>query len=368
MNRFSDFFGKYLDVSMLPDSLRESGISNVKINSQTRAMEIFAELSALVSKEELFKAEKLICGSIFELMQCRIYPRYPSDLFEEGYYPELVKELKRRYASLNGTLKDSSARIVDDDIIIMLQHGGKQLLKEQEYDKKLAALIKEEFGLTYKVRFEGITSIDPDSEVYIERQKMNEEKVLREKQLEEQELYESTMRAADEHKARHAKKPAPAPAVQEEIEIREGAGEKVVIRVEKEPVSVCLVHTKVPGASEPAVFGIEGAEPGVVSGVLVNEVGASVGGSVVNDDALPVLEALRLHGVDALPQVFPGVVYRYDNRDHCFLRFDLLIISVALSQRFSIWYLRGLAASVRIFRSKARILSVSRCVNIISEI
>ena len=223
MNRFSDFFGKYLDVSMLPDSLRESGISNVKINSQTRAMEIFAELSALVSNEELFKAEKLICGSIFELMQCRIYPRYPSDLFEEGYYPELVKELKRRYASLNGTLKDSSARIVDDDIIIMLQHGGKQLLKEQEYDKKLAALIKEEFGLAYKVRFEGITSIDPDSEVYIERQKMNEEKVLREKQLEEQELYESTMRAADEHKARHAKKPAPAPAVQEEIEIREGA-------------------------------------------------------------------------------------------------------------------------------------------------
>lgn len=223
MNKFSDFFEKYLDVSKLPETLRESDISNVKINSQTRIMEIYARLSSVTAKEELFNAEKLICGSVFDLFQCRIYPEYPSELFDEGYYPELVKELKRRYASLNGTLSDSSARISENDIVITLQHGGKKLLRGQEYDKKLSRLISEEFGLHYNVRFEGITEIDADSEVYIERQKMNEEKVLREKQLEEQELYESTMKAADAHKARHAKNPAPAPSVQAEIEIREGA-------------------------------------------------------------------------------------------------------------------------------------------------
>lgn len=222
MNKFSDFFGKYLDIGQFPDIIRDCDIVNVRINSQTRSMDIFAQFPSIVDKDTLYNVEKQICKSIFELFQCRIYPKYPSELFEEGYYPELVKELKRRYASLNGTLKDSTARLSDDRITVMLQHGGKKILTEQDFDKKLSALIREEFGLNYTTVFDGITTIDSDSEAYIEQQKINEEKVLREKQLEEQELYESTMKAADAHKAKYAKKPAAVPAANAEVEIREG--------------------------------------------------------------------------------------------------------------------------------------------------
>ncbi len=223
MNKFSDFLGRYADVSRLPDSIVESEIQNVSVNSQTRSMDIVIQLPALVKKEVLYQTEKYICESILQLFQCRIFPKYDAELFDETYYPELTRELKRRYASLNGTLNDSIARIRDKDFIITLQHGGQQLLEQQHFDKKMSDLIKEEFGLKYRILFEGVLEIDPDSQTYIEHQKINEEKAAREALIAKQEDYDSMMQSAAERKERFARQAQEAAAVSSEIEIREGA-------------------------------------------------------------------------------------------------------------------------------------------------
>lgn len=220
MNKFSDFFGKYMDISSFPECVKEGNILDIRMDSEKRSMEINTEFSALVSAETIFNTEKTVCNSILGLFQCHILPKYDPELFEESYYPELIKELKRRNATLNGTFNDSAVRIEDKDMIITLRHGGMDMLQQKGIDKKLSALIKEEFGLHYHVRFDGVMTIDADSEAYIEQQKINEEKVLREKLLEEQELYNMTMQAANAHKA-SSKKAEPLP-VQSEIEIREG--------------------------------------------------------------------------------------------------------------------------------------------------
>lgn len=222
MNRFSDFFGRYTDISQFPEPLREADINNVHINSAARYMDVYAELSSVLAYEQLIRAESLLCSSILNLQQCRIYPKYDPELFEEAYYPELVKEMKRRYASLNGTLRDSTARIREHELIITLQHGGKEILEQQSFDKKLASLIKEEFGLQFRILFEGVLKIDADSQAYIEQQKINEEKAVREALLSRQEEYESMMRTGAERKEKQTPKvPAPV-SVNAEIEIREG--------------------------------------------------------------------------------------------------------------------------------------------------
>ena len=223
MNKFSDFFGRYVDVKNIPEELGENDITNVKIDSGSRSLDVHVKMPSIVSKEVLYESERMLSGSVLNLLQCRIHPEYDPGLFDESYYPQLMKELKRRCASLNGTLNNSSARISGDDFIITLSHGGKDILLSQNIDKKMSALIREEFSLNFNIRFDGVTAIDSESENYIEQQKMAEEKVLREKLIEEQEQYESMMKAGAEHKEKFAKKPAPAPEGLSEIEIREGS-------------------------------------------------------------------------------------------------------------------------------------------------
>ena len=211
MNKFSDFFGRYVDVDKMPKELRENDITNVKIDSGSRSLDIHVKLPSILSKDELYRSEELLSKSVLDLMQCHIHPEYDPELFDENYYPELTKELKRRYASLNGTLNGSSARINGDEFIISLSHGGSDILLQQDMDKKLSSLIREEFSLNYRIRFDGVISIDSDSQTYIEQQKINEEKVIREMLIEEQQQYESMMQAGAEHKEKYAKKPAAAP-------------------------------------------------------------------------------------------------------------------------------------------------------------
>lgn len=223
MKTFSDFFGKYLDVSTLPEVLREGILQNIRIDSEERMIEVSVGLSALVDKETLFRAEKAVCASSLQLFLCRICPSYEAALFTADYYPELTREMKRRYASLNGTLNDSVARIEDDRFIITLQHGGRDILLQQSFDKNLSALIQEEFGLRYSIVLEGVVAIDAESQTYIEQQKITEEKVLREALIAEQEQYQSMMQAANAHKAQSQKKAAAPLSVSAEIEVREGA-------------------------------------------------------------------------------------------------------------------------------------------------
>ncbi len=93
-------------------------------------------------------------------------------------------ELKRREASVNGTLKDSSPRMENGALVISLRHGGGEILLSQHADRVLSQLIEEEFGVTVPVRFDGVLSIEESNPVHIERMKKTEEKKRREATVE----------------------------------------------------------------------------------------------------------------------------------------------------------------------------------------
>lgn len=227
-NRFSDFFGKYIDISKLPNEMNESEILNIKADASKRTIKIDAKSEKLIDRNIIFSAEKMIESSIIGISSCIYSPHYESILFDLNYYPQLVLELKRRCATLNGTLNDSSAEFVNDKLIINLQHGGMDILIAQKFDKNLSELIKSEFGINVDVKFSGITSIDTASEEYIERQKVNEEKAVRqaqaaaaEKQAEISKVISSSSAPANTISNSNSKKKSIAPAFTKEIEIRD---------------------------------------------------------------------------------------------------------------------------------------------------
>ncbi len=223
MKTFSEIMGKYTDESNFSDGLKNSIIKNVKIDSALRSMSIYTSCDTLVNRKNIFKAERALCSGILNLSQCFICPEYDSELFDIDYYPSLVMELKRRNASLNGTLNDSTAELKDNRFIITLQHGGKSILDNQHFDRNMEELIKQEFGISVKVEYTGILSLDTESQTYIEHQKINEEKAIREAKIEEQQQYESMTKTANDRKsASVAKQPKAVPKEEAEVEIREG--------------------------------------------------------------------------------------------------------------------------------------------------
>ena len=206
MKTFSDIFKKYIDVNKLPASIAESIVTGSNVNSQERSLIIDAECHQLINREDIFQVENLIRQSVLALYSCYFQPHYDSTLFETEYYSQLVLELKRRNASLNGTLNDSIAEIKDKTIFIELKHGGMDFLIKQKFDKNLSELIKNEFGLNFNVSFKGITNVDSESDAYIEKQRHIEEKVIREAQTAQFEHYESMMNTANERKASFERK------------------------------------------------------------------------------------------------------------------------------------------------------------------
>lgn len=223
MKTFSEIIGKYANTQKLPMSINQSRILSVSVNSVQRSMDIYTKCDELVDRKSLFEAEQVVCGSILNVSRCVIYPRYDSSLFDINYYSEMILELKRRYATLNGTLNDSTAELKDNRLIITLQHGGRDILEQQRFDRHLSELLQEEFGIRANVEFSGILTIDTESNVYIEHQKINEEKALREAQIAQQEQYESMMQSATERKANFVpKQPKTVPTELSEIEVREG--------------------------------------------------------------------------------------------------------------------------------------------------
>ncbi|HEX3038507.1 MAG TPA: PolC-type DNA polymerase III [Oscillospiraceae bacterium] len=192
---FGDFFQNYIDISKMPSAVCNGEITAMQIDEQNRNIAMKVAFPSFVERRVLFDAEKKIAGSALGLAKASISPKFPSSSFSADCYPDLVLELKRRDASLNGSLKDSAARLQNNKFIVSLGHGGHDMLVSRHVDRTLAKLITEEFDVAVSVEFDGTLTISPDSTEYIEKQKKQQEMAHREAVIEEVENYESSMGA-----------------------------------------------------------------------------------------------------------------------------------------------------------------------------
>lgn len=165
----------------IPPEVENGVIEAVKINSAKRVMNLNVRFENPVPRKILFDTENMIKELPLDLSGVYIKPIFREGSFTPEYYPELVKELKRQNLSLNGSLNDSEAIINGDgSLTVMLCHGGAAILKAKGFDRSLQKIIAEEFNQSFNVDFDGVLSISPDSEEYIQKQNIIEEKKRRE--------------------------------------------------------------------------------------------------------------------------------------------------------------------------------------------
>lgn len=216
MKKICDVFGDFIDENRINPVIYNADISEIKVNSSLRAVEIYANLDSLVSRADLHNAENLIAKSNLALSKAAVFPSFDKELFNAGYFQELVNELKYSIPRINGTFKNSEVILNGDTLNITLNNGGKALLDSVEFDLELAKLVYKEFGREIKVTYDGVTTVDGESKEYQESQLNAEKKIHRENLEKIAEMFEEEKTDSEKNaKARAESKTS-------EIEIRKG--------------------------------------------------------------------------------------------------------------------------------------------------
>lgn len=190
MKTFAEVFGTYLNPP--GTTCPEGTVLSLRIDEQNRELAIETAFPVLVERPVLFALEEQLREAL-NVRRVTVQPRYAKELFQTEYFPELAQELRRRDASLNGSLKGAAARLEADTLIITLSHGGRDMLLSRGFDKAASRLIQEEFGLTLKVSFDGTVEIQADDARFIERVKQEQETERRQAVEEEMAHYDAMM-------------------------------------------------------------------------------------------------------------------------------------------------------------------------------
>ena len=205
MKTIQDLFSEYVGAFELPETIANGAIEKVELGLDAREMEITARFSQPVAPEALSAFEKQLAAGPLRLSKAKILPRYPLDSFSAQSFESVAAELRRRDASINGSLRDASVEIRGNTLRISLAHGGLDILKARRADASIAAIIREQYGAEYTVEFAGVTSLGQLSSGAIASAEREEETKTREKLVSAIDQYEATMRDAEEKHLRQGK-------------------------------------------------------------------------------------------------------------------------------------------------------------------
>lgn len=194
MKNFGDLFGKYISDSKSIQDVTEGEVVSININKPNSKIDVTVAFPHFVERRIIFNAEKQLRGSKLGVEIANINPKFPSSEFKAEYCYDLLKKLSINNSSINGIIKNSSIVRKDNELTITLKNGGNNILSNKKIDRLLSNLIEEEFGINLKVVFNGILSVDEDSCSYINKEKIEEEKIKRENLIEEIEVYESSIK------------------------------------------------------------------------------------------------------------------------------------------------------------------------------
>ncbi len=177
-----------------PGAVGKGNVVSVDIKTNERKMYLKISFDYFVPTAQLETAERIIVNSKLQLLSASISPLFPSECFKVEYFQDIVSRLKRNNASLNGVFNDAQVRVDGGVLYIKLAHGGKNLIDLLNINEQLIKLIENEFGLSFVIKYEGVTEVDQDSAVQIEHKETEIEREKREQIVEYMEEYTDSLR------------------------------------------------------------------------------------------------------------------------------------------------------------------------------
>ena len=130
------------------------GAQNIKIQADkvNRMLNASVDFSTLVAKDDLYEIEAGIAKA-YELNLMKIMPHYPSELFDESYISELMKETEKIGIVARGFFSKYRYRFDDMTLTVEIPFSkdGVALLHDARTPAVMQSIIFSEFGLNVKV-------------------------------------------------------------------------------------------------------------------------------------------------------------------------------------------------------------------------
>ncbi len=148
----AELFNRFEPNSRQRDILTSGIAENVRINRELKIVEADTVFLSYIKKEELYQLEDAI-RQVYNLKRVKIFPKYNSSYFSKDVIPDILQEAGRRGAISRGFFNEYNLEFEDGKISITISftNGGIELLYTAKTPEIISQIIKDEFGLDYKV-------------------------------------------------------------------------------------------------------------------------------------------------------------------------------------------------------------------------
>ncbi|MBQ1962528.1 MAG: hypothetical protein II369_00230, partial [Clostridia bacterium] len=133
----------------------------LRADKEKRMIEVKASFGEVIPKQILYRIEEEI-RKAYQLQSVRIYPRYPSQLFDRDRIPDLLIETNRRGIVANGFFNHCDFRLSNESLTIEIpfSEGGVSLMYDAKTPQLMEQIVQEEFGVAIKVNIHRMDAFD----------------------------------------------------------------------------------------------------------------------------------------------------------------------------------------------------------------
>ena len=161
---FQNVFGQYIQNGPVLARCASSRVEHMTVDQANGCLKVILAFPEFVEMDTLSQAESAISQVL--PLAVSLQPKYPSESLCDACFPTLIALLRRENTAVNGTFDGAQCHLEESRMRITLTHGGLNILRATNTDAALTALVRETFGRSVELVFDGITEVDTESQEY----------------------------------------------------------------------------------------------------------------------------------------------------------------------------------------------------------
>ncbi len=161
-----ELFNKYLPTEEHGKILASGVVCRSRVDKERRIIEVCADFERIIPKSALYDVEDAV-KEAYQLQFCKILPKYPKELFDYDYVPEVLLEAERVGMVARGFFGNYRYTLENNKLTVTIPftQDGILLLENAQTPKVIEKIIESEFGLRISVSIEhdGRTAMEMSS-------------------------------------------------------------------------------------------------------------------------------------------------------------------------------------------------------------
>ncbi len=134
-------------------------VEKVEVNQEHRMIKAHVIFPSYVPFSHIRNLEENV-SKTYELQAAEITVCFENAVFTPDQWEDVVACAQRKNSGVNGFLNDSTVRIEEDCVTVLLQYGGLEIIHALKVEDTLSGILREWFSRPYRIEFSGVVQVD----------------------------------------------------------------------------------------------------------------------------------------------------------------------------------------------------------------